>query len=309
MSSIGENSSESVIFSDSFSIPDTSLHDAHKNVNFRQTYLTKSGYKPSRHNKVTTEDILKAIRQEKWFFYLLKTILGKRRTSTKSKDGSYRIWHNNFDIKLYSCGYGIDMKIYQNGKLIIVIEFKNWNTDQTRTFDGEHIFPRFTGFTNDVIKILVISSKSLLTEETLQQLHDENIQIFESGYITEDNKAEAYRQFSSRYYTTLKKMLGITHKPCVSPPSVFNVVNSLVTKSNVTTNPNTNYHVPQIEQQEHNNTIYYTLPIIDEKVLMKQLENQYGDMPNWWIWDKMRKKKQEIELSNACVSWIMQLVS
>ena len=135
-----------------------------------------------------------------------KVVTDSLRTKFKAKDG-YVLKHNIFGKQYeYSCGIGVDVKVYDGCKELAQIEVKNL-AQQTKPYGTDFVrkkvLPRFS-HSGGGLKLFVITFLSLLTKLAVQLLEQEGITIIEVG-----------ERLTSEFYQNLKKLyvLGNTiHK-------------------------------------------------------------------------------------------------
>lgn len=144
------------------------------------------------------------IQGEKFVLAIFEKMLGKRRQKRE-----YRIEHNDFSIKRYPMGTGLDLKILKDGKPLIDAEVKNWN-QQLRSYGVEHaqseVIDRFI-YSLAPIKLLFISYMSLLTSKAIKLIRSYGIQIIEIGATIKPNTSWGtnLKHFCIKHYHRLKK--------------------------------------------------------------------------------------------------------
>lgn len=132
-----------------------------------------------------------------------KVVTNSLRTKYKTKDG-FEVKHNKFNNEYeYSCGKGIDIKLFEGCKEKAQIEVKNWSR-QPKPYGldsvQQDILPRFS-HNGGGIKLLIITFISLLTKLAVQLIEQEGIQIIEVG-----------ERLTTEFYRDLKKLYVLGSK-------------------------------------------------------------------------------------------------
>jgi hypothetical protein len=148
-------------------------------------------YSLSDHDDYFTSDNLRTGKQGE------QITVSALKTKYKTKDG-FRVTHNQFGSQYeYSCGQGVDVKVYDGCKEIAELEVKNlaeqkkpYGTDFVR----KKVLPRFS-HSGGGLKLFVITFLSLLTHLAVQLLEQEGITIIEVG-----------ERLTSEFYRDLKKL-------------------------------------------------------------------------------------------------------
>lgn len=159
-----------------------------------------------------------------------KVVTDSLRTKFKAKDG-YMLKHNPFGKQYeYSCGIGVDVKVYDGCKELAQIEVKNLSQQQKpygTDFVRKKVLPRFS-HNGGGLKLFVITFLSLLTKLAVQLLEQEGITIIEVG---ERLTSEFYRDLKKLYVlgNTIHKTITSFWQRKVQPKSrpFFGVVNAL----------------------------------------------------------------------------------
>jgi hypothetical protein len=169
---------------------------------------------------------------------------------------------NHTDFKHYNFGVGLDVKVLdQNKHALVDVEVKNW-----KHFDRPYgscvakseILDRFAQSTAR-IKLLIISYRSLLTQDALTLIRSHDIQIVELGNLVTKST------FSQLFASTLKQLKHV-------------LFGAKVYHHTTKTIPLTNYTEHTVTVREHDTNI------LTLEELMSRAVERASEIVDDWYW-------------------------
>jgi len=115
----------------------------------------------------------------------------------KASEG-FRVKHTDF--RHYNFGHGLDLRVFERNKQLLGIEVKNWksfNKPYGMDIYESEILDRFKNFTYGM-KLLIITTLSLLTKRAVNNLRRNNI------FVVETNKLLGHKDFKSKVFWQIK---------------------------------------------------------------------------------------------------------